>query len=447
MSCQSIVEGDVMHLMLFEDSYFSNFKPLTYMRPVFELKCGILSFLDRAVRRLSPEKVFLYVRDYLRDVEVFRHSDVIVNSVDALDDDLILINGRLIVDGKFDVLLKFLLRDKDTVLVKSDSVVAAFLSLECVGKIFHDRVGGLIGVKDFLEFKDFLKIACFDDVSMIYNLWDLIDFNHFLLKYDFNLIVDEPGVFGEVDDRAIVYGDKKNLYVGENVVIEGNVNIDVRGGPIYIDRDVEIYGPSSIQGPCYIGRNSRVVSGARIRSDCSIGETCRIGSEVESSIFHGFSNMYHSGFMGHSYIGEWVNIGALTANSDLKNTYGPIKIEVQGRLINTGKIKVGCFIGDHAKTAIGCQIYTGKLIGVCSHLHGIVFENVPSFTIYAKSLGLEPVELDFESAIRTMVRMYERRGRKPSSVELELMKKIFELTSDERIRFGVKRGEFSFRKV
>ena len=125
-----------------------------------------------------------------------------------------------------------------------------------------------------------------------------------------------------------------------SIWLSGNNKIHLPSvGTIYT-LNVEVHGPSSIHGPCYIGRNTRIVSGARIRSDCSIGETCRIGSEIESSIFHGFSNMYHAGFMGHSYIGEWVNIGALTANSDLKNTYGPVKMEIKGKEVNTGKIKV-----------------------------------------------------------------------------------------------------------
>lgn len=436
-----------MNLMLFEDELSANFKPLTYTRPVFELRCGMLSFLDRAVRRIPHHRVFLYVRDYLGGIEAFRRGDMIVNSIDNLDDDLILINGRLVLDDKFSTLFERLLEAKNTIFIQNSCVVAAFLSMESAKNILHGRAGGLIGIRDFLEFKDDLNIVEVNGLSLICNLWDLIDFNHALLKYDFNLIVEKPEILGEIDSRVVIYGDIRNLHVEENVTIEGNVNIDVRGGPIYIDRNVEVHGPSSIHGPCYIGRNTRIVSGARIRSGCSIGETCRIGSEVESSIFHGFSNMYHAGFMGHSYIGEWVNIGALTANSDLKNTYGPVKMEIKGKEVNTGKIKVGCFIGDHVKTSIGCQIYTGKLIGVSSHLHGIVFENVPSFTIYAKSLGIKPVELNFDSAIRTMTRMYARRGKKPSDVEVELMRKIFELTSEERSEFGVKKGVFSFRKV
>lgn len=436
-----------MHLMMFEDDYFSNFKPLTYTRPVFELRCGVFSFLERAVKKISHERVFLHVREYLRGIEEYKYVDVAVNSVDDLDDDLILISGRLILNDKFDLFFEKLLKNKNVIFIQDDSVVAGLLSPATAKNVFYSKSECLVDVQDFLEFKDDLCIIKVDGVSLIRNIWDLIDLNHELLCYDFYLKVKEPKLLGQIDDRAVIYGDVKNIHVEGSVVVEGNVNVDARGGPVYIDENVKIQGPSSIHGPCYIGRNTRIVSGARIRSDCSIGETCRIGSEVESSIFHGYSNMYHTGFMGHSYVGEWVNIGALTANSDLKNTYGQIKMRFQGREVNTGKIKIGCFIGDHVKTSIGCQIYTGRLIGVSSHLHGTVFEDVPSFTIYAKSLGLEPVELNLKSAVKTMTRMYERRGKKPSDVEVKLMEKVFELTSEERSRLGVKRGIFGFRKI
>lgn len=436
-----------MHLMLFEDHYFSNFKPLTYTRAVFELKCGMLSFLDRAVKIIPHDKLYLYVRRYLEGIVNFRRKDSIVNSIEKLDDDLILINGRLILNEKLRHIIDKLINNRNVVFISDNYVVAASLSNSIALNIFSGKEEYLVGVEDFLKFKDKLEFVSIGDASLILNLWDLTDFNHELLIYDFKLMAKEPRILGDIDDRAIVYGDNKRLYVGSGAVIEGNVNIDLRGGPVYIDENVEIQGPSSIHGPCYIGRNTRIVSGARIRSDCSIGETCRIGGEVESSIFHGFSNMYHAGFMGHSYVGEWVNIGALTSNSDLKNTYGSVKMRVNGEEIDTGRIKVGCFIGDHAKTSIGCLIYTGRIIGVSSHLHGVIFDDVPSFTIYARSLGIEPVELNLESAIRTMIRMYKRRGRSPREVEVELMRKVYELTRWERREFEVRRGLFSFRKT
>ena len=169
---------------------------------------------------------------------------------------------------------------------------------------------------------------------------------------------------------------------------------------------------------------------------------CRVGGEFEESVMHGYSNKYHAGFIGHAYIGEWVNIGAMTTNSDLKDTYGTVKVTIGTKRIDTGLRKVGCFIADMAKTSIGVLIYTGKKIGVASHLHGIVYEDVPSFTIYAKSLGAKSVELYLDSAIEIQRRMMARRKKELKDYEIEVIRKVFELTKEERIRGGVIKGAF-----
>jgi len=167
-----------------------------------------------------------------------------------------------------------------------------------------------------------------------------------------------------------------------------------------------------------------------------------VGGELEETVVQGFTNKYHTGYLGHAYVGEWVNIGAATTNSNLKNTYGTVHVEVGGKRMNTQHAKVGCFIGDHAKTSIGTQIYTGRRIGVASHVHGFVTEDVPSFTIWAKHLGARPVELRLESALQTQKRVLARRGVKQTREDVELLKKIFGMTAVERRRAGVVKGRF-----
>ena len=118
-----------------------------------------------------------------------------------------------------------------------------------------------------------------------------------------------------------------------------------------------------IEGPAYIGRESQLFR-AHIREGTSIGPVCRIGGELEASIVHGWCNKYHDGFLGHSYVCPWVNLGALTTNSDLKNDYSPVRVPLAGESLDTGSTKVGCFIGDHTKTALASLINTGSSIGV-----------------------------------------------------------------------------------
>ena len=141
------------------------------------------------------------------------------------------------------------------------------------------------------------------------------------------------------------------------------VVIDAEHGPVYIDEGAEIHPFTRIEGPCYVGKKS-ILLGAKCREGNSIGPMCRVGGEVEESIIHGYSNKYHDGFLGHAYVGEWVNLGALTTNSDLKNDYSSVSVMLDGHTpIDTGSTKVGSLIGDHTKTSIGTLLNTGAYVG------------------------------------------------------------------------------------
>jgi UDP-N-acetylglucosamine diphosphorylase/glucosamine-1-phosphate N-acetyltransferase len=141
------------------------------------------------------------------------------------------------------------------------------------------------------------------------------------------------------------------------------VVIDAEHGPVYIDEEAEIHPFTRIEGPCYIGKKS-ILLGAKCREGMSIGPMCRVGGEVEESILQGWSNKYHDGFLGHAYVGEWVNLGAGTTNSDLKNDYSNVSVSLDGHsTIDTGSTKVGCLVGDHTKTSIGTLFNTGAYVG------------------------------------------------------------------------------------
>ncbi len=186
---------------------------------------------------------------------------------------------------------------------------------------------------------------------------------------------------GTLEPRAIIYGDLSRLYLEAESKVEPGVILNLHAGPIYLDRGATIRPLSLVEGPCYIGKNT-IIDGAKIRPNCSFGENCRIGGEVEASIFQGFSNKHHDGFLGHSYIGEWVNIGAGTSNSDLRNDYGSVKVTLGKQVIDSGSVKLGCFIGDHTKIAIGTLINTGTVIGIFANVFfpGLTPKTVPSFS-------------------------------------------------------------------
>jgi UDP-N-acetylglucosamine diphosphorylase/glucosamine-1-phosphate N-acetyltransferase len=272
--------------------------------------------------------------------------------------------------------------------------------------------------------------------------WDLVNQNSRLLKKDYAQIGKRESE-GVIDERAVVYGDKRNVYIGKDSIVEAFAVLDSREGPVYVGNETVIQAGSRVTGPCYIGDKVIVASGL-IREGCSIGHVCRVGGEVEETVIQGYSNKYHTGFIGHAYVGEWVNLGATTTNSDLKNTYGTVKVEIADKRVDTESMKVGCFIGDHAKTSIGTQIYTGTKIGVAAHVHGFVLDDVPSFTIWASSMGAKNVELSLQSAIETQKRTFSRRGVKQTIEDIKLLERLFKITAKERKEAGVRKGKFRF---
>src|SRR5437763_1256292 len=145
---------------------------------------------------------------------------------------------------------------------------------------------------------------------------------------------------------------------------------DTTQGPVMVNAHAVVTSFTRLEGPCYVGPYTQI-QGAKIRPGTTLGPQCRVGGEVEASIIHGHSNKYHEGFLGHSYVGEWVNLGAGTSNSDLRNDYGEVTVTVAGRRVPTGLTKVGCFLGDHTKTGLGTLLNTGTNAGAfCNLLPG-----------------------------------------------------------------------------
>jgi UDP-N-acetylglucosamine diphosphorylase/glucosamine-1-phosphate N-acetyltransferase len=153
---------------------------------------------------------------------------------------------------------------------------------------------------------------------------------------------------------------------------------DVRHGAVVVDQGSEVRSGTRLEGPLYIGPGTRALGGF-LRSSV-FGPECRVHGEVSSSVFQGFANKSHDGFVGHSVIGQWVNLGAGTTTSNLKNTYGPVRLEVAGARIETGRLNVGSLIGDHAKTAIGSMLATGTVISSGANVFGpTIPKYVPPF--------------------------------------------------------------------
>jgi UDP-N-acetylglucosamine diphosphorylase/glucosamine-1-phosphate N-acetyltransferase len=262
--------------------------------------------------------------------------------------------------------------------------------------------------------------------------WELILANPQQLAEDFRA-TGHRGIEGRIEEPSVIRGDRSDVFVGRGTVIHPMVVLDAEHGPIYIDEDVEIHPFTRIEGPCYIGRKS-ILLGAKCREGNSIGPMCRIGGEVEESIIQGYSNKYHDGFLGHAYVGQWVNLGALTTNSDLKNDYSEVKITLDGRTqLPTGSTKVGALIGDHAKTSIGTLINTGACIGAMTMLvtsGKLLPKFIPSFTWHLHDAivlgaGKEPLYATARAAMG-------RRKCQWIEADEALWNAVYEITAEER---------------
>ncbi len=199
-----------------------------------------------------------------------------------------------------------------------------------------------------------------------------------------------------------------------------------------IDDDAIVQSFSRLEGPCYVGKGSWIV-GAKLRAGSTIGPCCRIGGEVEASIVQGFSNKYHEGFLGHSYLGEWVNLAAATQTSDLRNDYGEIKVSVNGQRLATGRGKIGSYIGDHTKTGLAALLNTGSTIGAFANVlpaGTLLPQTIPSFCQVQE--GQLHDLWDLRKVFQTASRVMQRRGKTLTEAHKDFYFTLFEATAAER---------------
>jgi UDP-N-acetylglucosamine diphosphorylase/glucosamine-1-phosphate N-acetyltransferase len=422
-----------MSIALFEDWHWQNFEPISLTKATFDIKVGAKSFFEEY--QLTPE--ILLTREYLACVTAERHPNCKVNP-SSISSDTVFVNGLLhpatiSPDRFFDINHTFAIiggSSKRLLVARLDSRDIEYLQ-DCV------TVGKRIDVKR-LKVEKLTNLEAQDTQGILSEAWDIISVLENSLATQVYAMKNET----QLSEEVTVIGNN-TLSLGRNASVEGGTVLDVRNGGIYIGPGACV-APSRIVGPAYIDGMAQVKQFTIIEASY-IGYNCRIGGEVEHSIISDHTNKAHAGFIGHSYIGEWVNIGAMTTTSDLKMTYGNIKMSSRGRnkKIDTGQNKIGSFFADMVKTSIGTLIYSGKRIGVSSHLHGLVAQDVPSFTIYGISIGARNVELQIDSIIETQRKMMRRRNQTMTKAYEQMIKDLFAITALDRKRTGVRRGDFA----
>jgi UDP-N-acetylglucosamine diphosphorylase/glucosamine-1-phosphate N-acetyltransferase len=349
--------------------------PIALTRPTCELVCGRFSVIGRWRHDLNHHRRSaewgLFVRPELAEVSRERRPDCRVNDYAWLaEEPTLLVNGRWVADPA----PALRLGPDDEAMMDGTLVAAVLDPLEAAAFAEHnwdETLAALALGRNVVE----------PGGLLVRYPWDLVNHNARRLEADFAL-ADPHGAKEDLGPQVVVVGPRDRVVVHASAEIHPFVVLDVRRGPITVDADAVIQSFTRLEGPCHIGRGSQLFR-AHLKDGTTLGPVCRVGGEVEASILHGYANKYHVGFLGHSYVCPWVNLGAQATNSDLKSHYGPVSVPLAGEPVDTGAAKIGCFIGDHTKAAIGSLFNTGSSIGVMSLvLPGgeLLPRHVPSFS-------------------------------------------------------------------
>ncbi|HSU65236.1 MAG TPA: putative sugar nucleotidyl transferase [Tepidisphaeraceae bacterium] len=401
-----------MHLVIFEGSQWGAFAPLSLSRPVFSLATGASSLLQKQLRHLRPERLTLWVRPemaaFCRD-RILPHLNIPTQINEPLDDEpALLFNGRAVHLASFEP------PPHDAVVVDEGETI----------RLAYARRPGL-GPRDVFErssrWLDLLGLPhTMPQARLVDSLWDLIHWNEESLIEDYAHV--EPASTPK-PDGPYHFMNPDDVWLAPDVKLSPGCVLDASKGPVMIGSAATIGANSVITGPCWIGARAKIRPLTHIREGTSICGDCTIGGEVSHAIFLGHANKSHEGFVGHSYVGKWANLGSGTSTSNLKNTYGEIRARVAGQEIPTGRQFLGSVIGDHSKTAILSRFSAGTYVGFCSMLAGSahVPRMVPSFTFLTDS-GPTPYELS--KAMEVATRVFARRDRQFNKTDEQLMRYV-----------------------
>lgn len=390
-----------MNFILFDNFRRSNLFPLTYLRPVADIRIGIMTIREKWGRHLGQPTSTL-TENYLRKkYPIIR------------EEDNIMINGSVCPNE--DLVGEILSLKTGEVLFQGDAIIAMRLHTIELDRLDEENVDKV----NMVESKShFLKI---------HHTWDIFTMNGQALDNDFSLLTSQ---------RKSEPVSKSNHVIGDRVFLEKGskveccvLNSDM--GPIYIGKNAEIMEGSLIRGPFSLGDNSTVKMGAKIYGPTTIGPFCKVGGEINNSVFFGYSNKAHDGFMGQSVIGEWCNIGADTNTSNLKNTYENIKLwnYADQAFVETGLQFCGLIMGDHSKCGINTMFNTGTVVGINANIFGAGYQRnfVPSF-VWGGIGGYKAYLID--RAVSVAKKVYERRHLEFNQIEEDILRDIYNLTKD-----------------
>ncbi len=392
-----------MIVHLFDDHSRKELLPLTHTVPVSELRCGIFTATERVSKLLPEAQISYLTENYLQTKYPFisGEENLYINAKCILNKELISQILELPIDKGFkkgDNLLAF-------------RTEAKFFDLETTAKK--------------IEWKT-LK----SDILLIEKPWDIFLRNEEALQSDWDWVYKSKA--HKLSNSNTIIGDPDNIHIEEGAKVEGCIFQPLEG-KVYIASNTEIMPGTVVRGSLAMLPYSQLKLSTKIYGATTLGPYCKVGGEVNNSIFTGYSNKGHDGFLGNSVIGSWCNFGADSNNSNLKNNYEKVKIwsESENTFVQTGQQFCGLIMGDHSKCGINTMFNTGTVVGVSCNIYGAGFPRnfVPSFS-WGGPQGYSEYKLN--KAFDTMGKVMERRGLELSTEDEDIMKHIFNNTQNQR---------------
>jgi UDP-N-acetylglucosamine diphosphorylase / glucose-1-phosphate thymidylyltransferase / UDP-N-acetylgalactosamine diphosphorylase / glucosamine-1-phosphate N-acetyltransferase / galactosamine-1-phosphate N-acetyltransferase len=401
-----------LKLYLYDDGVARAWQPFALTRPIGELLLGAHTFRTRAERIFGARCAGHITAAHLAGFAEPDAAAVVDPASVPRDDARLFISSRAVLDWA----TRFTESTVPTVLRAGDEVVGWFAP-----------AGAPTPAPGWFEQPDANAEQEVDlEGRVLTNVWDLVAANPAQIELDFNAAHNREGVqdaerAGEF--HAIGYRPGM-LQLGADVTIEPNVVLDFTGGPIRLEDGVTVRAYTRLAGPAYVGRNSTLLGGPY--TAVSIGPVCKVHGEIEETVVLGYSNKAHDGFLGHAYLGRWVNLGAMTTNSDLKNNYGSIRMWTPSGEADTGLIKLGCLLGDYVKTGIGSLLNTGTVVGAGSNLFGTAMppKYVPPFSWGS---GEELTAFDADRFIALTETVMKRRDLELADGMRDMLRRAYDL--------------------
>ncbi len=396
-----------MNYILFDDKRWEQLLPLTFTRPIAELRIGILKIAEKWNNILNTSCSYS-TQEYLQTKYPLK-----------IADDNILINSSVLPNDRF--VEKLLQLSTGQAITKDADILAVRAGAEDTKKILK---GSEIALNS-LQYKE--------DILCINRPWDLFSHNGAAIQQDYDLLTQGRKSQAISATNNVLGTD--NIFFEEGVKAEF-VTINASDGPVYIGKDCELMEGTIIRGPFAACEHAVTKLAAKIYGPTTLGPHVKVGGELNNVVFQGFSNKAHDGFLGNAVIGEWCNLGADTNNSNLKNNYAQVRLwdYATEHFIKTGLQFCGLIMGDHSKCAINTMFNTGTVIGVSANIFGEGFPRnfVPSFS-WGGAHGFEVYSLKKACEVAEIV--IKRRSMELTQVDRDILSEVFDRTQKFRSHY------------